>query len=325
MATITSYGEVMYRVVPSDFGTFKSSPLWKTSLGGSEANILAGLALLGENVYLASFLPRNPLGMRALQELRGFGIGIEGIIMLPDGRMGLYFVEFLNGGGLTEVFYDRSLSSFAISPLTSTQVELVKKGKVFVFTGITPALSETCRNNLKLILSELRPDTIVSFDVNYRGKLWSTKDFRSFFDSIVECLDMLFIQERDFSLIFGDERQDEEALIALQQWFGKNKIYVMTQGAKGCKAIFGETFCEQKAFPTRVVDPFGAGDAFVAGFLHAYISGKTLQEACLWGTAMAAVKLNVFGDMPSFEKRVVEELVLKGCQFWDENIENIKR
>ncbi len=300
----------MLRLTPETFETLQSANNWKIRVGGAEANVLAGISLLGLDTQFISFLPDNPLGKKVYKELRKFGVGVKGVEFSPRGRMGLYFVDFLNSTNLAEVFYDRENSSFAISPLKEQYVSFVRDAKIFHFTGITPGLGVQCRNNLKMLLNAIPTSTEVSFDTNYRQKLWSPCEFKKFFEDIISYVNILFFKEEDFHYIFDEKIEDYDILSYLQKNYGAEKIYVLTQGEKGCSVRHRNHSFSRPSFPVgRVVDKLGTGDAFVAGFLYGYLVEKSLEKAAIWGNAMAAIKMNVFGDFPAFEKELVEHLV----------------
>ena len=156
------------------------------------------------------------------------------------------------------------------------------------------------RNLLKLKPAGL----VVSFDVNYRSKLWSPEECGKFMEEIMEYIDIMFIKEEDLQIIFEMESEDyEEKLTFLQSNYGKDKIYVLTAGEKGCFVLGDDVFIHQPSFAAEAVDRIGAGDAFVAGFLYGYLGEKSLREAALWGNAMASLKMSVVGDMPIFDRQ----------------------
>jgi 2-dehydro-3-deoxygluconokinase len=62
----------------------------------------------------------------------------------------------------------------------------------------------------------------------------------------------------------------------------------------------------------QLIDPVGAGDAFVAGFLWATLRGRPPQEAVDAGTAVAALKCSTWGDIALVSPRDVEDVVAGG-------------
>ncbi|MEZ4828118.1 MAG: carbohydrate kinase family protein [Bacteroidia bacterium] len=69
---------------------------------------------------------------------------------------------------------------------------------------------------------------------------------------------------------------------------------VVTAGAEGIRWFSGgdhEAGQSYPAFPARVTDSVGAGDALVSGLVYGLFNGKTLYEAIHWGMAAAALTL----------------------------------
>lgn len=307
---VLSYGETLIRLTPERFKTFLKSSSWQLEIGGAEANVLAGCSLLGLRTQLLTALPNNFLGRRVLQELRGFGVGTNYVALLEKGRMGLYFLEFAHRAGSAEVLYDRKDSAFSFWELGESELSLLSRASLLHLTGVTPPLSPIACLNIKKML-RLKPRSLrVSFDVNYRSKLWSFRECQKFMDDIMEFVDILLVKEEDLVMIFGlHGGTPQEQLAFLQNCYGKGKIYILTARENGCFVLSEDCYFHQPSFVTEVVDSIGAGDAFVAGFLYACLSGKDLKEGALWGNAMASLKMSVTGDMPAFDRCFVESLV----------------
>lgn len=306
---VISYGEVMLRITPERFKTFLSSSLWSVEVGGTEANVLVGLSLLGLKTEFVSFFPDNFLGQKALNEIRKYGVGVERVKLIPEGRMGIYFVEFHHKTRGIQVLYDRKNSSFSISSLSPEDLEFFKGAKLIHLTGVTPSLSPICRENVIKICESKGKSQKLSFDVNFRQKLWGREDCRKFLDEIMPYVDLLFIKMEDFNFLFYNEKNDEKILKYLQKEYGEDKVYILTQGEEGCSVLFKNDLLSRSAFPTDIVDRIGAGDAFTAGFLYGYLIEKNLEDCALFGNAMASLKMGVFGDFPAFERRSLDQFL----------------
>jgi ribokinase len=74
---------------------------------------------------------------------------------------------------------------------------------------------------------------------------------------------------------------------------------IVTLGSAGVQV--GST--RVAAFPTEVIDPTGAGDAFCAAMAVALAEGAEIVEACRFGAAAGALAVGVAGAVPSMPSR----------------------
>jgi len=173
---IGSFGEVLLRVTPAERRVFESLPDRAELLyGGSEFNFCSGVRRLDEQTVFMTVLPDNPLGKGCENSIRRNDLTMDFVKVVPSGRMGLYFLEEGAGGRGSRVIYDREGSAFSSHKLTGSLVDkFVSRIDHFHFTGITPALSDLSLDNLNKILAAVKKKGIpVSFDINYRSKLWN--------------------------------------------------------------------------------------------------------------------------------------------------------
>ncbi len=249
---IISYGEPLIRLTPERLKTFLKSDSWQVEVGGAEANVLAGCSILGLKTQLLGALPNNFLGRRVFQELRRFGVGVDCLELSGEGRMGLYFLELAHLREGAEVLYDRKDSTFSRFELKEKDFSLLSQSSLLHLTGITPPLSSICDINVRNLL-RFKPATLeVSFDVNYRSKLWSPEECRKFVEEVMGSIDIIFIKEEDLQIIFGLENEDyQEKLAFLQSNYGKDKIYVLTAGEKGCFVLSKDISIYQPSFATE--------------------------------------------------------------------------
>jgi sugar/nucleoside kinase (ribokinase family) len=84
----------------------------------------------------------------------------------------------------------------------------------------------------------------------------------------------------------------------------------LLQGEEGSLVLDGGQLARPtRRYPVQVVDPIGAGDAYVAGFLWAVLRGRPLQEAVDAGAAVAALKCSTWGDMALVSVGDVDEVL----------------
>lgn len=90
------------------------------------------------------------------------------------------------------------------------------------------------------------------------------------------------------------------------------KVVVVTLGAGGAVAINADGFAHQAAFPATVVDTTGAGDAFNAAFLLAWLEGRPLADALRFACAAASCAVAAIGARAGMPRRQQVEALLAG-------------
>jgi len=185
---LLSLGECMIRLSPPGHGRIEFAPALEVWVGGGEYNVAYGLARLGLRTGFASRLVDNPVGKIILNHARSAAMDISQVVMAKyDGvgrgdRIGLNFTEVGTGVRASVTMYDRGHS--AASNLKPGMIDFKKlfqeQGVRWLHTGgIFAALSEGCAAVCKEALMAAREArTIVSYDLNFRSKLWSSPKAR---------------------------------------------------------------------------------------------------------------------------------------------------
>lgn len=294
-SAVVGLGEVMLRLSPTAGRRLETADVLAVHAAGAEANVLAGLARLGVSASLVSVLPDTPLGYRAAAELRAAGVDLDHVRWITGGRMGTFFVEQGAGPRATTVWYDRSGSAFAEH--IDWPSGALAGAKMALLSGITPALSPAAQGAAAAMAREaLVREVTLCIDVNYRERLWSAAVARDTLASLLKQADIVVCAERDAMLLFGPDAADPAAFQA--QWAPRASVCVITRGEDGCSAVSERSGpVSVDAIPTTVTDRLGIGDAFVAGLLRSLLGGHDLIEALRAGSALAALKATVAGDL----------------------------
>lgn len=296
----------MIRFSPFDHQMLEQAQTLNFLTAGAESNVAITLSRLGVSTAWISKLVINALGRKIAQSIQAHGVDTSQVIWTDQGRVGLYFIEPGARPRPTQIIYDRRDS--AMSRLTPEEInwECLRGAKLMHLTGITAALSQTCAAVVARAISEARSRKIpVSFDLNYRAKLWSPEEARAGLEPILPAVDVLIAARRDIELLLGLQGPVEDVMRRLQKKY-KNKI-VLTIGDQGAWACDGALWYDE-AYPVEQIDPIGAGDAFAAGFLYGYLQND-LRRGLAYGNALAALKYTMPGDIPYVSGKDVEELI----------------
>ena len=187
----------------------------------------------------------------------------------------------------------------------------MRQARVVHLTGITPALSATSR---ALAEHALHASATVSLDVNYRAALWSTAEARAWLAPALSAVRFLFIGAEEARAVFGLEGEPSNIIEALA-FMAPNATVTLLMGDEGSLTLDGGRFARpSRRLPVHVIDPIGAGDAYVAGFLWATLRGCDLAETVDTATAVAALKCSTWGDIALVSSRDVEEVLAGGPQ-----------
>lgn len=311
---VTTLGETMLRLsVPVGVRLETASQL-DVRPGGAESNVAALLARLERRTAWCGALPNSPLGRLAANHLRMAGVDLAGVHWCDDARMGLYFVEFAAAPCTTQVLYDRGASCAArMTPAQVNWAHLLDT-RLLHLTGITPALSADCHALVTEALLKARAARVaVSFDVNYRARLWSAAQAATVLEPLLAGVDVLFCSRTDAERLFGLRHAPESAVVELAQRTHA-ALTVMSIGADGVLAWDGATLYRQPALPAVMIDRPGAGDALAAGVLHGWLTGD-IGRGMRYGATLAALALSQYGDMVVTTPAELEQTLDGGAIF----------
>lgn len=308
---VTTFGESMLRLsVPV------GRPLELTSrldmhIAGSESNVLAVLAQLGHRCHWVSSVPDNALGRLVANKFRLRGIDLSGVVWRENGRIGTYFVEMVAAPRIVQVIYDRDNS--CVTQMTPADVgwDALLDTRLLHLTGITPALSAGCHEIVQeAVTRALAARVPVSFDINYRGKLWSPETAAKALLPLIQGSTLLFCAKRDAELLFDITGTAETVATQLAAKTGAQHV-IVSVGAEGVVGWDGQQLIHQSAFDTTLIDALGAGDALAAGVIHGWLSGD-FARGLQMGAVLAAMALSQVGDMVVVTQSALDDLLEKG-------------
>jgi 2-dehydro-3-deoxygluconokinase len=326
---LVSFGEAMVRLCPPGFGRLEMATTLEMQPGGAELNTAVGVARLGvaHQVRAAwvSRLPQNQLGRYIASKAREHGVYTEQIVWdtHPDARCGTYFLEEGAAPRASSVLYDRANSAFArLQPDEIDWSSVLEGTKVFLVTGITPALSAGCLEATRQAMRTARQaGARVVFDPNFRSKLWSLESARSVYMELVPLVDILSCSLEGLRTFYDVQsagaaaeeaigRYDLQAVVMtsrveLGMWRNRVGATVVVHEADGNK-----TYTDRER-EVEIVDRLGAGDAFLAGFLASILADPVdapdWGRATAWGGASAALKHTIRGDFPILTEAEVRQ------------------
>jgi 2-dehydro-3-deoxygluconokinase len=320
---ILCFGEMLLRFSPNQNELLLQSPALTVRPAGAEANVAVSLAQFGAPTALATVLADNALGRAARDEVRKHGVDTSPVVFRP-GRMGLYF---LTPGAVrrpSEVLYDRAGSAFVEHVHTAFDWDQLLDGVEWLHaSGVTPATGPNgSAAAVALIEAAVRRGVKVSYDGNFRGKLWEQWDGDppTTLGRMLAGATVAFADDRDFALVLKTrfdspdpaERRRQAAAAAFAAFPRLQRIActLRVQDSVADQALSAvmltrspDGVIETQAEAIQmagVVDRVGGGDAFASGVLFGLWSGWPDQHALDFGLAAAGLKHSVPGDFNLF-------------------------
>ena len=327
---LVSLGECMVRLSPPGHGRIEFADSLEVWVGGGEYNVAYALSRLGLRTGWVGGLVDNPLGKIVQRHARSMGVDCSyAPVMKYDGvgktaRMGLNFTEVGAGPRASVTLYDRGHS--ATSKMTVADVDwdrLFKKDGVrWLHTGgIFTCLSESTREIAAHVLKLAKETgTLVSYDLNFRSKLWSSGEAIATTRPLAPYIDCLIGNEEDFQAVLGYEIEGvNENLSDLPIEAYKAMVRKVAADYPNLK-IIGTTLREVVSATVNnwsailynsadgafykgpdfdgmeIEDRVGGGDGFASGFTYAFLNGASPQEAVDLGTAHGALLQTTRGD-----------------------------
>jgi len=325
MARVICFGELLLRLTAPGSERLLQSHALEVCVGGAEANVAVSLANFGHDVNFASVVADNPLGSAALGELRRHNVDTSAVLRAPQ-RMGLYFLEpgaVRRPSGIT---YDRAGSAFAeAAPDAIDWTQILPGADLFHVSGVTPAIGQKGADAaIRAVKAANAAAVPVSFDGNYRALLWQAwdGDGPAILREILSAATYAFINERDIALILKSRFESREgAFEAAFAAFPRLQAIACTtrqQSSVDDQAIAGELVTRVKRWMSPVhelpgvIDRIGGGDAFAAGALHGFITGRDEQYTIDFAVAAGALKHSIPGDFNRVSRSEVEAAMVGG-------------
>ena len=319
---VLGLGEVLLRLSPPNKERILAGEVFEKKAGGSELNVVSGISLLGLRTGIITKLPGNEIGKYIKNKIRFTGVSDDYIVYdsSDEARLGIYYYESGAAPRKPTVVYDRRHSSFTKFKLNDVPTDIYNKTAIFHVSGITMALGESIRNTIFAMVKEFKAQGgLISFDVNYRGTLWTESQAKQEIVKLLPYVDVLFISEETSRKMFQKQGSLREIMESYALEYGC-KLVATTQRTvlsptkhTWNSIIYSQDehqFLQEDPYQEiEVVDRIGSGDAYVAGVLFGLIKYNNVRTALEFGNAMAAIKNTIPGDMPVSDWQEISQVI----------------
>ena len=309
----------MLRLSPPKFERLRGATSLDVRACGAQFNLAANLAVLGKKTLFLTQLPNNELGLLARSLGAGYGVDMSQARLVDHAKIGLVFVEFSAAPRRLAHLYDRAGS--AASHISATDFlwsELLSSARYAYVDGIFLGLNVNCHEAaLAFVEAAKQVGCQVCFDVNYRPSLWpSPAAALEKYRQILPFVDILVTNRSVAEDVFEYRGSDQDLLRAYHRDFNCSFICLTYRTMHGIiwgswrsLALHADQIFEGRPFEFEVVDQFGTGDAFFAGFIYALSENQPVQAALDFGNALCAMAHTVEGDVATISPAEVEALL----------------
>jgi len=330
LGKFVTFGEIMLRLAPMGYERFVQSKEFLAVYGGGEANVAISLSNFGKDAYFVTKLPKHEIGQAAVNELRKFGVNTS-YIARGGNRIGIYFCEKGSSQRPSKVIYDRAKSAIAEATAEDFDWQKIFDGaEWFHFTGITPALSDGCAEiAMEAVKTAKEAGVMVSVDLNYRKKLWSSEKAGKIMGDLIKYCDVVIANEEDAEKVFGikadetdieggqlsDEGYKKVARELLDRFKLKcvaitlRESYSASDNGWSAMLFDGVNFYKSRKYNIHIVDRVGGGDSFGAGLIYGLTSRMDMQSSLDFAVAASCLKHSIEGDFNMVSVEEVETLM----------------
>lgn len=326
---LVTFGEAMVRLTPPSSQRLEQARTFDAYVGGGELNVAVAAARMGVSSRWVSRLPDNALGRKIAGAAREQGVDLH-CEWTPDDRAGLYFAELGAAPRASSVLYDRSGSATSkILPGSIDWPSVFSGARWFHVSGITPALSESAAKvTAEALVAAKKAGLTVSYDLNYRSKLWSPKKAREVQEPLMQYVDVLMTTEEDTRVVFdiGAEVKDgfqkvdaepyERIARELASRFKLGAVAVTLRenprvllNSWSAIVAVDDRILRARRYEVEVIDRIGAGDAFSAGLIVNRLENASWEDSLEFATALSALKHSIPGDFCLVTRGEVEQLL----------------
>jgi len=321
MPRVICLGEVLIDQIAEDMGVaYEQVSSWQPYFGGAPANVACGLAKLGTPVSLISCVGQDQTGADLLKQLGAAGVETSGVQVHPEAvTRQVYVTRDAKGDRSFDRFNGDSNTLFADTLMSAEHLpeHLFTDAKFLVIGSLGLASPQTSRAIARALRLAEKYYVKVVVDVNWRPMFWQHPE------QIFKLLPLL-LRHTDFLKMTEDEakllmRLSSPAAIA--QAYSHLEGILITNGDRDCRYYLGERQGKHPIYPVHCLDTTGAGDAFLAAFIHKIyhrplthladpqFTNEAIAYACAAG-ALTTLDMGAIAAQPS-DRQITEFLAMR--------------
>ncbi|MER7509461.1 sugar kinase [Streptomyces lavendulae] len=300
MSALVTLGEAMAVLAADRPGPLAAGSSLRLGFAGAEATVAIGVSRLGHPASWTGRVGADSAGTMIIDTLRGENVDVTRARVDDTAPTGLMLRERRTPDHTRVAYYRRGFAGSRLAP-EDIDPELLTRARVLHVTGITPALGAGPRAAVRHAVDLARAaGVVVSLDLNYRALLWTREEAAAELTYLAKRADVVFAGPDEASLVVpgADPTTMARALLDL----GPSEA-VLKLGSRGAVAATRSGEAVQDIVPVTPVDPIGAGDAFVAGYLAGLLDGTSLPGRLLLAATCGAFAVAAPGDWEGLPRR----------------------
>jgi 5-dehydro-2-deoxygluconokinase len=275
----------------------EEAEVFHADLGGSSANIAAGLCKFGCAAALVTSVSDDAVGRFCINKLRHYGVDTTYVRAVGGEFRNSLAVYESRIENFQNVIYRNGAADFEVTRDDIAAVDFSQFGALV--TAGTVFAAEPSRSATFDAFDRARAQGLpVIFDIDYRPYSWPSPEVAAdVLSRAGAASDMIVGNDEEFGFMAGDMAKGLEKAQALADAGVAVVIYKM--GEKGAVTFAGGQEKRTGVYPVQAVKPNGAGDSFMAGLLSGIADGLDLRDAVLRGSACAAIVVSRPGCAPA--------------------------
>ncbi len=307
MVNLITLGEALIDFVPTESGlALAEVPGFYKRFGGAPANVAIGLAKLGESVGFIGKVGADSFGDFLEEYFKSEGVDLKQLFRTDRANTTLAFVSLTEEGERDFIFYRDPGADELLGP-EEIDEDYVGSADLLHFGSLSLTHRKSRQATLKSIEYAKRQGVIVTMDPNIRLNLWESKNqVKELVTDLAGDVDILKLSEEEVRFLTGTSnlKAGTDQLAELGP-----ELIAVTMGEEGCFVNHRNMVNRIDGLQVEVKDTTGAGDGFMAGFLHKLskagldlqgMSFESIVEALRFGNATGALTTTDFGATSSF-------------------------
>ncbi|RED13886.1 PfkB family carbohydrate kinase [Pontivivens insulae] len=269
-------------------------------LGGSSANIAAGICKLGGRSALVTRVSDDSVGSYCVGQLKRYGVDTTHVRSVGgEYRNSLAFYES-RVEGHRNVIYRNGAADFQMDDTDVDAVDYAAFGALI--TAGTVFAAEPSRGAAFRAFELAKAAGLpIIFDVDYRPYSWpSAKVAEEVLSRAAALSDMIVGNDEEFGFMAGDHGKGLDKARSLG---ADGRLVIYKMGEKGALTFANGQELRTGIYPVEALKPTGAGDSFMAGFVTSLADGHDLHGALLRGSACASITVSRPGCAPAMADR----------------------